>query len=530
MMMRFYKARPVRQSLCIDHPTSHPSSRSLRIGSNLVPLFRASTKSTDNSQIEIYYIPQSTNCTLRLSFPMLLITLLAHLLSLNVCLADIAGSPTAKRPHSYRQQTQKSDLDAWIGKQAGLSWSNALANISPHGALPGLIVASLSTSKPDYYYSWTRDTSIVLKEIVWRYQQTHDPKLLALIKQTISATQTLQRLSLNSPGGLGEPKYFVNGSAFTGPWGRPQRDGPALRATVYIKFALAYLSVGGEEAAKYVKETLYDGQWPSRSVIKADLEYISNSWKERSFDLWEEVNGHHYFTFAVIHRALKDGASFAKKMDDNGAADWYQKQAESIGTQFELFWDKETRYIQASRNFVDSHGKKSGLDVGTLLGCLHAGTQAPELFRPDSTKLINTFHAILESMSKTYPLNSRYHDLIAKAVGRYPEDIYDGVSTSIGNPWFITTLTMAEYLYRLSPKTNVNGARSTHVTVGSQNLTARAIGDQFVEIVRNSIQSNGSMHEQFDRVNGAGLGARDLTWSHISFLSMDRARKGLPEF
>ncbi|KAH9472206.1 hypothetical protein Pst134EA_002829 [Puccinia striiformis f. sp. tritici] len=360
---------------------------------------------------------------------MLLITLLAHLLSLNVCLADIAGSPTAKRPHSYRQQTQKSDLDAWIGKQAGLSWSNALANISLMALYPG------SSS----LLSRLRSPIITTAGLRFEGDRVAIPtdarsQALALIKQTISATQTLQRLSLNSPGGLGEPKYFVNGSAFTGPWGRPQRDGPALRATVYIKFALAYLSVGGEEAAKYVKETLYDGQWPSRSVIKADLEYISNSWKERSFDLWEEVNGHHYFTFAVIHRALKDGASFAKKMDDNGAADWYQKQAESIGTQFELFWDKETRYIQASRNFVDSHGKKSGLDVGTLLGCLHAGTQAPELFRPDSTKLINTFHAILESMSKTYPLNSRYHDLIAKAVGRYPEGIYDGVSTSIGNP------------------------------------------------------------------------------------------------
>ncbi|OAV97173.1 hypothetical protein PTTG_02745 [Puccinia triticina 1-1 BBBD Race 1] len=456
---------------------------------------------------------------------MLFLAFLAHLLLLDVGLADTGAPPLNTNPTypGRQQQPQHSDLDAWIGKQAELSWSNALSNISPNGALPGIIVASRSTSKPDYYYSWTRDTSIVLKEIVWRYQQSHDPKLLALIKQTISATQVIQRSSYGAAGGLGEPKYFVNGSAFTGPWGRPQRDGPALRATVYIKFALAYLSVGGPEAAQYVKSVLYDGQWRSRSVIKADLEYISNSWKERSFDLWEEVNGSHFFTFAVIHRALKDGVSFATKMEDHGAAAWYQKQADQIGAQLDLFWDKQARYIQASRNFVDSHGKKSGLDVGTLLGCLHAGTQTPELFRPDSDKMVNTFHAILESMAKTYPLNSRYHDLIAKAVGRYPEDIYDGVSTSIANPWFITTLTMAEYLYRLNPKTQLIGG-------GSQNMTARMIGDQFVQIVRNHIQPNGSMHEQFDRVNGAGRGARDLTWSHISFLSMNRARKGLPEF
>ncbi|PLW12558.1 hypothetical protein PCANC_17261 [Puccinia coronata f. sp. avenae] len=456
---------------------------------------------------------------------MVLVTLFLHLLSLELCFADYVyqASHSPSRSPYKRQAHEQSNLDAWIDVQAESSWSHALANISPHGALPGTIVASLSTSKPDYYYSWTRDTSIVLKEIVWRYEQSHDPKLLALIKQTISATQVFQRSSFDSAPGLGEPKYYVNGSAFTGPWGRPQRDGPALRATVYIKFALAYLSVGGAEAEKYVKNILYDGKWNSRSVIKADLEYISNSWQERSFDLWEEVNGFHFFTFAVIHRALKDGVAFARKMEDPGAADWYQKQAELIGAQLESFWDKQSNYIRASHNYVDAHGKTSGLDVGTLLGCLHAGTQTPDVFRPNSEYMINTFHAILESMSKIYPLNSRYHDLIAKAVGRYPEDIYDGVSTSVGNPWFITTLTMAEYLYRLSPQTDMS-------KYGRQNVTARMIADQFVQIARTSIKSNGSMHEQFDRMNGVGLGARDLTWSHISFLSMDRARKGIPEF
>lgn len=424
------------------------------------------------------------------------------------------------------------DLGSWIDQQVERSWNHALANISPQGALPGIIVASMSTSKPDYYYSWTRDTAIVLKEIVLRYEESYDPRLLTLIKQTISAAKIIQRSSYGSAADLGEPKYYVNGSAFTGPWGRPQRDGPALRATVYIRFALAYLKVGGDEAVRYVKKVLYDGQWKSRSVIKADLEYISNTWQERTFDLWEEVNGFHFFTFAVIHRALKDGASFAQKMDDHGAAAWYQKQASLIAKQLEPFWDNRVGYIRASRNFIDSHGKKSQLDVGTLLGCLHAGRQIPVGFRPESQKMIGSFQAILKSMSQTYPVNSRYHHLIAKAVGRYPEDIYDGVGTSIGNPWFITTLTMAEYLYRLDPEKRTQGLGSSFPdqTWNHHNVSVGAIGDQFVEIIRNSVLSNGSMHEQFDRVSGRGLGARDLTWSHISFLSMDRARRGLPEF
>jgi len=34
--------------------------------------------------------------------------------------------------------------------------------------------------------------------------------------------------------GLGEPKYQVDGTRFNGAWGRPQRDGPALRALVSL--------------------------------------------------------------------------------------------------------------------------------------------------------------------------------------------------------------------------------------------------------------------------------------------------------
>jgi glucoamylase len=72
-------------------------------------------------------------------------------------------------------------------------------------------------------------------------------KLQQTIQQYISAQAYLQTVSGLSgglaTGGLGEPKYYVNGTAFTGPWGRPQKDGPALRATTLIAFA-KWLIVG----------------------------------------------------------------------------------------------------------------------------------------------------------------------------------------------------------------------------------------------------------------------------------------------
>lgn len=63
-----------------------------------------------------------------------------------------------------------------------------------------------------------------------------------LIQDYISSQARLQTVenpsgSLATGGGLGEPKFHVDETAFSGPWGRPQRDGPPLRAIAMITFA-----------------------------------------------------------------------------------------------------------------------------------------------------------------------------------------------------------------------------------------------------------------------------------------------------
>ena len=57
------------------------------------------------------------------------------------------------------------------------------------------------------------------------------------IKDYIGAQAVLQGVSNPSGGfsdgaGLGEPKFNVDESAFTGAWGRPQRDGPGMPSQV----------------------------------------------------------------------------------------------------------------------------------------------------------------------------------------------------------------------------------------------------------------------------------------------------------
>lgn len=57
-----------------------------------------------------------------------------------------------------------------------------------------------------------------------------DTTLQSTINNYVLAQARLQGVSNPSgglsTGGLGEPKFNVDESAFTGAWGRPQRDGP----------------------------------------------------------------------------------------------------------------------------------------------------------------------------------------------------------------------------------------------------------------------------------------------------------------
>jgi len=59
---------------------------------------------------------------------------------------------------------------------------------------------------------------------LFRYARSEDTTVRGLIDSFITAESALQRVSnpsgTVSTGGLGEPKFNINGTAFTGSWGR----------------------------------------------------------------------------------------------------------------------------------------------------------------------------------------------------------------------------------------------------------------------------------------------------------------------
>lgn len=439
-------------------------------------------------------------------------------------------------------------LDAWLVKEKPVAYGGILANIGPNGANAqgvnaGAIIASPSKSNPDYWYQWTRDSAMTFKVLLNDYLKGN-ATLESYLRDYVNESQKLQHTENPSgnyyTGGIGEPKFYVDGRPYTGGWGRPQNDGPAIRATVLIAFANKLLEKG---ETTYVKTRLYDGKLPTDSVIKADLEHVANNWQKNNFDLWEEVNAIHFFTFMVQRRALIEGAELADKLGDTGAASWYRTQANAIAAKLPSFWNGA--YINEHQGI----NYRSGVDCATLLGAIHGnGAKGYGLYEPVSDEIILSLEKLVSVMKPLYGINS--NTAVGTAIGRYPEDVYDGVGTSKAHPWFICTATAADILFQARNKLIKNGkvditslnvnfykkwvssaAVGNSFTAGSSQFLAITGGlttyaDGFLARVKLHATSEGDLSEQFNRDTGFQEGAKKLTWSYAALVAAINSRDG----
>lgn len=188
------------------------------------------------------------------------------------------------------------DIDAFVTAERSIALQGVLNNIGANGSLAdgaaaGFVVASPSKANPDCksiislfclivnthheadFYTWTRDSALTLKMIVDEFL-LGATELQPYIEDYLHAQAVLQTVTnpsgtlLPSGKGLGEPKYNVDGTRYNGNWGRPQRDGPALRAIALITYSNWLVANGQVARAKTVV-------WP---IISNDLSYVGQYW------------------------------------------------------------------------------------------------------------------------------------------------------------------------------------------------------------------------------------------------------------
>ncbi|EKM51697.1 glycoside hydrolase family 15 protein [Phanerochaete carnosa HHB-10118-sp] len=437
---------------------------------------------------------------------------------------------------------QSSSVDSYVASESPIAKAGLLANIGPSGAKSsgakaGVVIASPSTTNPDYLYTWVRDSSLVFKTIIDQYTSGQDTSTRSLIDEFVSAEATLQQVTNPSgsvtTGGLGEPKFNIDETAFTGAWGRPQRDGPALRSTAIINYANWLIA---NDNSSWVTNNL----WP---IIKLDLDYVANNWNQSTYDLWEEVDSSSFFTTAVQHRALREGSTLATKIGQTSVVSGYNTQADNLLCFLESYWNPSGAYITANTG-----GGRSGKDANTVLASIHtfdpaAGCDATT-FQPCSDKALSNLKVYVDSFRSIYGVNSDIASNAAVATGRYPEDVYYN-----GNPWYLATFAVAEQLYDSLIVWNAQGSLTvtstslpffqqflSSVTAGTyasststfQTLITdiKTFADGFVAMNDKCTPSGGGLSEQYDKNTGSPISAADLTWSYASALTAFAARSG----
>ncbi|GJN92581.1 hypothetical protein Rhopal_005611-T1 [Rhodotorula paludigena] len=290
---------------------------------------------------------------------------------------------------------------------------------------------------------------------------------------------------------------------------------------------------------------------------------------------------------------------------EDGAVGTYAGTAdgEHVGTQVKREKEKEEQATSGDAgesDYDERHGKSSELDVAVVLAVLHAGRESSwarlttshdavrDSDRPFETaeKVLSTLAHLVEAMADIYPLNEGRRaggKKSAVALGRYPEDKYDGVGMTIAHPWYLACAGAAEFLYVLVEdvaslaETNAQ-TRSTLVVTPilhsalTSLLPALAsplpspgsvlhasdpvypellhalfeLADGFLGVIQEYVGVDGALSEQFERtgaprgsewheggvledskkdprtgahVEAIGRGARHLTWSYAAFIS-----------
>ncbi|KAF5693987.1 glucoamylase [Fusarium globosum] len=464
----------------------------------------------------------------------------AFLLS-SFALQSVLGRP-AFDERSLVQERQSS-VDSFIKSESSVAIEQLLCNIGSDGCnsknvATGIVIASPDTQDPDYFYTWTRDAALVFKYVVDRFINQYDAGLQRKIQEYIASQAKLQGVSnpsgsLSDGSGLGEAKFNVDMSAFTGGWGRPQRDGPALRATAMITYANWLIANGYTSTAN-------DIVWP---VVRNDLNYVAQYWNQTGFDLWEEVKGSSFFTTGSQYRALIEGAALAKKLGKSG--DNYSNIAPQALCFLQTYWISSGKYVDSNINVNDG---RTGKDANSILSSIHNFDPAlncdPATFQPCSDKALANHKAVTDSF-RSWNINKGISQGSAVAVGRYVEDVYYN-----GNPWYLATLAAAEQLYdaiyvwkqqgsitvsdvSLSFFKGLVSSVSTG-TYASDSATFKSItdavskyADGYVAIVAKYVGTDGHLAEQFDKNDGHPLSATDLTWSYAAFLSAADRRAGV---
>jgi GH15 family glucan-1,4-alpha-glucosidase len=208
-----------------------------------------------------------------------------------------------------------------------------------------------------------------------------------------------------------------------------------------------------------------------------------------SYDLWEEKHGTSTFTSATVYAGLVAGSKFAKLFEKENDEQLFIEKAEKVKQAILTYL-----YDENLGMFVKHINKKNGeytydktIDMSSIYAIFNYG-----VLPLNDERVTKSIATIEEKLRINTGIDG---------VPRYEHDRYYMQVDGTPNPWYITTLWLAQYYARTAKS--------------SEDLI---IVENWLSWVVTHSPLSGVLSEQLHPFTGEQLSATPLTWSHAEYV------------
>lgn len=219
--------------------------------------------------------------------------------------------------------------------------------------------------------------------------------------------------------------------------------------------------------------------------------HLDTGLPKTSYDLWEERRGALAFTVAAVWAGLMAASRFAQAFGEAEQSERYRSAADQMkaGAERVLYRPELNRFVRMANEKPDRTWVFDETVDASLYGLWYFG-----MFPPEDLRIIATMNAVRTRLWVKTDVGG---------IARYENDYYHQQSQDIakvpGNPWFICTLWLAEWI----------------IVTATSRSDLKEAADLLEWCARHGLPS-GVLAEQVHPYSHAPLSVSPLTWSHAT--------------
>lgn len=215
-----------------------------------------------------------------------------------------------------------------------------------------------------------------------------------------------------------------------------------------------------------------------------------------SYDLWEERRGVLAFTCSTVYAGLMAASNFTEGFGQAGLTDTYRRAAAEVKAGMDRYLYRQELGRFARMVTFTKKGMVENVDT-TLDASLYAVAQFGA-YDPSDERVVRTMQAIRDRL---------WCKTAVGGIARYENDYYHQVSQDLGNvpgnPWFICTMWVAQWLIKKAVKV--------------EDLKEAV---PLLEWVADRCLPSGVLAEQVHPYSNEPLSVSPLTWSHATLVQV----------